>query len=46
MIAQHLAGWGATIEVIESDPVIAELARIGAELTGRYGTARPRGSSG
>ena len=37
MIAQHLAGWGATVEVVESEPVKAELARIGTELTGRYG---------
>jgi predicted DNA-binding transcriptional regulator YafY len=45
MIAQHLAGWGATIEVVESEPVKAELARIGAELSGRYGSmtsATPR----
>jgi len=37
MIAQHLAGWGATVEVVKSEPVKAELARIGTELTGRYG---------
>ncbi len=36
MIAQHLAGWGAAIEVLDPKPVRAELARIGAELTGRY----------
>jgi predicted DNA-binding transcriptional regulator YafY len=35
-IAQHLAGWGAMIEVIDSDPVKAELGRLGAELTTRY----------
>lgn len=35
-IARHLAGWGAMIEVVESPAVQAELARIGAELTGRY----------
>ena len=38
MIAQVLAGWGATIEVVDSPPVRAELARIGAELTARYAT--------
>jgi predicted DNA-binding transcriptional regulator YafY len=38
MIAQHLAGWGATIEVVESDPVKAELARIATELAGLYGS--------
>jgi predicted DNA-binding transcriptional regulator YafY len=36
MIAEHLAGWGALIEVIEPPSVRAELARIGAELTARY----------
>jgi predicted DNA-binding transcriptional regulator YafY len=35
-IARHLAGWGALIEVVEPRTVQAELARIGAELTGRY----------
>jgi predicted DNA-binding transcriptional regulator YafY len=38
MIAQPLAGWGDAIEVVESDGVRAELARIGAELVARYGT--------
>lgn len=36
-IAERIAGWGATLEVVESAPVRAELARIGAELTERYG---------
>jgi predicted DNA-binding transcriptional regulator YafY len=36
MIAEHLAGWGALIEVEEPDSVRAELARIGAELVQRY----------
>jgi predicted DNA-binding transcriptional regulator YafY len=36
MIAQHLAGWGAAIEVVESEPVKAQLARIGTELAGLY----------
>lgn len=36
MIAQHLAGWGAAIEVVEPSSVQAELARIGTELTDRY----------
>jgi hypothetical protein len=39
-IARHLAGWGELIEVTEPEPVRAELARIGAELTGRYGPNR------
>lgn len=37
MIAQHLAGWGAELEVVESDSVRSELARIGSELTSLYG---------
>ncbi|WP_020386065.1 helix-turn-helix transcriptional regulator [Kribbella catacumbae] len=36
MIAQHLAGWGATIEVLEPPSVQAELARLGSELANRY----------
>jgi len=36
-IAERIAGWGATIEVIESAAVRAELARLGAELVARYG---------
>ncbi|GII04578.1 helix-turn-helix transcriptional regulator [Planobispora takensis] len=36
-IARHLAGWGTLVEVVAPDGVRAELARIGAELTGRYG---------
>jgi len=36
MIAQHLAGWGDGVEVIEPESVKAELARIGSELTRRY----------
>ncbi|SFB54545.1 Predicted DNA-binding transcriptional regulator YafY, contains an HTH and WYL domains [Amycolatopsis marina] len=35
-IAQYLAGWGNQVEVIESEPVRAHLARIGAELTAQY----------
>jgi predicted DNA-binding transcriptional regulator YafY len=35
-IARHLAGWGAMIEVTDPPSVQAELARIGAELTGLY----------
>jgi predicted DNA-binding transcriptional regulator YafY len=38
MIAQVLAGWGAMIDVVDAPRVRAELARIGAELTERYGT--------
>ncbi|HEU4946700.1 MAG TPA: WYL domain-containing protein [Kribbella sp.] len=36
MIAQHLAGWGALIEVVESSEVQSELARLGRELADRY----------
>lgn len=36
-IAERIAGWGDTVEVVESEPVRAELARLGAELTRRYG---------
>ncbi|OLF14917.1 helix-turn-helix transcriptional regulator [Actinophytocola xanthii] len=36
MIAQHLAGWGAGLSVVESTAVRAELARIGRELVGHY----------
>jgi hypothetical protein len=39
MIAEHLAGWGALLEVEEPAAVQAELARIGAELTARYSNA-------
>jgi predicted DNA-binding transcriptional regulator YafY len=35
-IARNLAGWGALVEVVEPPSVQAELARIGAELAGRY----------
>jgi predicted DNA-binding transcriptional regulator YafY len=41
MIAQHLAGWGDAIEVVEPPSVKAELARIGAELTARYAPLQP-----
>jgi predicted DNA-binding transcriptional regulator YafY len=37
MIAQHLAGWGGSIEVIDPPSVQAELARLGSELADRYG---------
>ena len=40
-IARHLAGWGAMIEVTEPESVQAELARIGAELVGRYTHCTP-----
>jgi predicted DNA-binding transcriptional regulator YafY len=36
-IARQLAGWGGLVEVVEPASVQAELARIGAELTTRYG---------
>lgn len=35
-VARNLAGWGALVEVLEPGSVRAELARIGAELAGRY----------
>lgn len=35
-IARTLAGWGSAVEVLEPAAVRSELARIGAELTGRY----------
>jgi predicted DNA-binding transcriptional regulator YafY len=38
MIAQHLAGWGGSIEVLDPPSVQAELARLGQELTSRYAT--------
>ncbi|RZQ66039.1 helix-turn-helix transcriptional regulator [Amycolatopsis suaedae] len=40
-IAQLLAGWGAQIEVVDSEPVREQLARIGAELTARYAAGLP-----
>nr|WP_042179341.1 WYL domain-containing protein [Kibdelosporangium sp. MJ126-NF4]CEL13770.1 FIG00998835: hypothetical protein [Kibdelosporangium sp. MJ126-NF4]CTQ88138.1 FIG00998835: hypothetical protein [Kibdelosporangium sp. MJ126-NF4] len=36
MIAQVLAGWGGLVEVVESEAVRAELARLGSELVARY----------
>jgi predicted DNA-binding transcriptional regulator YafY len=38
-IAETVAGWGATVEVLEPESVKAELARLGAELMARYGRA-------
>lgn len=35
-IAEQLAGWGATVEVLEPEAVKAELARLGSELVRRY----------
>ena len=40
-IAEHLAGWGSTVEVVEPHTIRAELGRIGAELTERYGGNPP-----
>ncbi|MDX2968037.1 WYL domain-containing protein [Kribbella solani] len=37
MIAQQLAGWGGSIEVVGPPSVQAELARLGQELVDRYG---------
>jgi predicted DNA-binding transcriptional regulator YafY len=36
MVAQPLAGWGALLDVEGPPEVCAELARLGAELVGRY----------
>ncbi|MEU0089870.1 WYL domain-containing protein [Kribbella sp. NPDC006257] len=36
MIAQHLAGWGGMIEVLDPPAVQSELARLGQELVDRY----------
>ncbi|GGT67878.1 helix-turn-helix transcriptional regulator [Actinomadura citrea] len=44
-IARHLAGWGTLLDVVEPGSVRRELARIGAELAGRY-TGDPEGQSG
>ncbi|MET9248468.1 WYL domain-containing protein [Nonomuraea sp. NPDC003709] len=35
-IAEQLAGWGATVEVVEPEEVRVQLARIGSELVERY----------
>lgn len=40
-IAQRLAGWGGRLELVGSEPVRAELARIGAELAERYPVRGP-----
>ncbi|TCC07427.1 helix-turn-helix transcriptional regulator [Kribbella soli] len=42
MIAQHLAGWGGSIEVVDPPSVQAELARLGRELTRRYAAVNHR----
>lgn len=39
MIAQHLAGWGGDLEVLDPPSVRDALARTGAELVARYGRA-------
>ena len=38
-IAEHLAGWGALIEVLEPDEVRDYLLRVGRELVQRYGAS-------
>ena len=40
MIAQHLAGWGGSIDVVDPPSVQAELARLGRELADRYSGIR------
>lgn len=45
-IARYLAGWGAQVELLESDAVRAELRRLATELSTAYGvTATARGRS-
>ncbi len=41
VIAQHLAGWGGAIEVIDNDEVRSHLERLGRELCDLYGAGRP-----
>jgi len=43
-LARNLAGWGALIDVVGPEPVRAHLARIGGELTARYGDGAERRS--
>lgn len=38
-IAEQLAGWGATVEVLQPESVRRELATLGAELVSSYGAA-------
>jgi predicted DNA-binding transcriptional regulator YafY len=45
MLADKLAGWGRDVEVLSPDEVRASLARIGAELVARYGSAPARGTT-
>lgn len=45
MLAQQLAGWGASIEVLGPPEVRAELAGLGAELVERYGSAGRSGAA-
>lgn len=40
-LAEQLAGWGSTIEVLGPPAVRSELARIGTELVARYGDSAP-----
>jgi predicted DNA-binding transcriptional regulator YafY len=45
MLADKLAGWSRDVEVLGPDEVRASLARIGAELVARYGSAPARGTT-
>lgn len=36
-IAESIAGWGSTVEVLEPESVRTELARLGSELVAQYG---------
>ena len=40
-VAEQLAGWGTALEVVGPAPVLAELARIGADLVARYAWPPP-----
>lgn len=44
MVAQQLAGWGSTIEVLGPPSVQAELARLGSELVASYGQTEAVGN--
>lgn len=45
-LADELAGWGSAVEVVAPPAVRAELARIGAQLVGLYGSPDPMPARG
>ena len=45
-LAGELAGFGASVEVLEPEPLRVRLAQLGAELTARYGVTRGPGAAG